>query len=216
VFRFNTKENGFERLFFLPATATHTSGLAFHPQHPDLLFAVDYDSKKVYVVDFPLACQQKEGAVLAGKDAVIAQFDTGLRGPSACCFVKLPEQHGGGLRLIVTDFRNSNTNYFYKYNAAGKTLRCDRRWSFRNEGFSQGIVAANGQMYESGNTLLLGSYLVMYDLGRAIDQERITAIKRWTGPSRFPEDVAVLDNTIYITDEGTMGFYRAALPGKQD
>ena len=85
----------FEKLFDMPSEARHTSGLAEVPGRHDRLFALDYRSGFIYLLDLPASSR-------SGQAVVLARCVTGLRGPSACCVVRLAN---GQWLLMVTEFK---------------------------------------------------------------------------------------------------------------
>jgi len=204
MFELAADESRFVKLFDLPDDATHTSGIDFHPDKQDLLFAVDYDSDQIYVIDF-VKSKKKNTAV------VLTKIESGLKGTSACCFVQVPRI---GLRLLVTDFSSSAFNVFFAYDAESNKLQKEARLGYRNRGFSQGATFHQGFVYETGNQLLT-SYVVKHRLDESLNHDRIVPIKTWTGPTRMIEDIAFLGGSAWITDEGRLALYRQCLEDKE-
>ncbi|MFO0905338.1 MAG: hypothetical protein U0939_20185 [Pirellulales bacterium] len=193
----------FQRRFDFPIEATHTSGIDFHPENERLMVCVDYNSDKIYGIDFVESCR-------AGRAKVLATSDAQLAGTSACCFLR----HEARWRLIVTDFRNSGRNYLYEIDReTGAAVRLEN--SYRNWGFSQGIKRHGAGLLESGN-LVLGSYVLWHDPRKALARDRIEVIEWLRGPDRGIEDIVVFDGYLYTTSEASFGVYRTKLPRQFD
>ena len=161
-FELAADESRFDKVFDLPEDATHTSGIDFHPENQDLLFAVDYDSDQIYVIDFVKSKKEKAAVVLT-------KIESRLKGTSACCFVQVPRI---GLRLLVTDFSAPAVNVFFAYDADRNKLEKEEGLSYRNQGFSQGVTFHDGFVYETGNRLL-SSYVVKHNLKESLQHDRI-------------------------------------------
>jgi len=197
LFRLDEEFSAFHELFDFPPEATHTSGIDLHPDHPNLLFAVDYNSDRIYAIDFQVSVKQKKAVVLAA-------VESGLEGTSACCFVPLPKV---GPCLLVSDFRNSCHNVFFRYDEQRRSIVPVEKYRYRNPGFSQGLTWHNGAVFETGN-LLLSSYVVMHDLTKALELGRVVPIRSWTGPAQLIEDVVLLDGYLYVASEGSHALYK--------
>lgn len=204
LFELADDESRFDKVFDLPADATHTSGIDFHPGNQDLLFAVDYDSDRIYVIDF-VQSRAQHAAV------VVTSIGSGLDGTSACCFVEVPRR---GCRLLVTDFAPPGFNVFFAYDAEANRLQREERLRYRNYGFSQGAKAHDGFVYETGNQLL-GSYVVKHSLAESLNQDRLVPIEVWAGPTRMIEDIAFVRGLAWVADEGRLGLYRKCLGEKE-
>ena len=201
VFQWKPSRASFRKLFSLPPDATHTSGIAFVPGRDDRLFAVDYDSDLIYLIDV-------EASRRTGQALVLAKVKSGLAGTSACCVAEIP---GAGTRLLVTDFLNSSRNVCFEFDLLENTIRRDARHSYRNFGFSQGITVHRGCAYETGNRFLNLGYVVQYRLEDALKSGYVKPLKVWDGPNRMIEDIAFLNGDAYVTDEQTNRLYRARL-----
>ncbi|NQT12876.1 MAG: hypothetical protein HQ582_09005 [Planctomycetes bacterium] len=201
VFELDDQQKEFVKLFDLPADATHTSGIDFHAKEKDRLFVVDYNSDRVYLVDF---AESKR----VGKAVVLAAIDSQLRGTSACCLVDLP---GEEERLMVTDFGTSGRNVFFTFDLKQNRMKLDSERSYSNYGWSQGATQHGGYVYETGNSLL-SSYIVQHRLEDALSNGRITPVRKRSGPTRMIEGIVFLQDTVYVADEGTNLLYHSGWP----
>ena len=199
----------FEKAFAMPPEARHTGGLASVPGRPDLLFATDYHSNKVYLLD--LASSRR-----TGRARVLASSPSGLNKASACCVVRLC---GGRHVLLVTEFRllRRGRNAFFDWSADGTAASITPAKdvpTYRNLGYSQGVKWREGFVYESGNRPLRASYLSRYPLGPAMrdGRARRTQAETRPGPGRYIEDFEFFGGYIWCTDEGTDKLYRTPNP----
>ena len=204
VYELDDAHKSFRKLFDLPPDATHTSGLVF--ARDDRLFAVDYHSNKIYLIDFEASKKQ-------GKVSVLVEVSSGLKGTSACCIAEFPRV---GTRLLVTDFMHSSRNECFEFDLARNTITKDAGYTYRNYGFSQGAKLYKGLVYESGNRPLRLDYIVQHRLEDSLKARQLQPIREWNGPGRGIEDIAFLDDYAYVTDEKTNLLYRAKLVSKRD
>lgn len=189
------------RFFDMPSPAVHTSGLCWDGE---CLLAVDYISNRAYCIDLEdsLACHQAK---------VRGEFDTTLKGTSACCLMEFE----GRKVLAISDFMRSKATIFVDYGAALKSGSAAGAivFQYRNEGFSQGLEYIHGFLFESENKL-------GRDVINQIDIERLkicrnarqATVRQICGPSSMIEDLAWDGEYLYTSDEGTFRFYRASLP----
>ncbi len=190
----------FELLFDMPPEATHTSGFCFADDEGRFAFAVDYHSHFIYLIDVPKS-------VDARAPVIVSRTASGLKGTSACCIASI---EGRGKRLIVTDFRKTSKNFVFKFDlTSGKVERDSGVW--KNYGFSQGIFEHDGLVYETGNQLF-GSYAVKHSLKDTLTSGKIKPIAKWKGPARLIEDLCIMGDKIYLTDEGHNMLYSARIP----
>ena len=192
------------RWFDMPAEAVHTSGLTWDGKR---LWGVDFKSNRAYCIDLELSLS-------AGEVAVIGSFDTTLRGTSACCFV--PE--GDEKLLAVSDFMKSRRTIFVRPDAALRagTATGHIAFSYRNEGFSQGLEYIDGFLYESENKIGIDVVNKM-DMARLREtgSARKATVAQYNGPSKGIEDLAWDGRgSIYTSDETSFRFYRARLAPK--
>jgi hypothetical protein len=213
----------FKKLFAMPAEARHTSGLAEIPGRHDRLFALDYRSGFIYLLDLPASSR-------SGQAVVLTRCITGLQGPSACCVVRLAN---GQWLLMVTEFKmlRPGHNVMFEFHPgspdprrAGAIEPFVRRYDlapiFNNRGHAQGAKFHNGLVYEAGNRLGGPSYLIRYRLEDALIAGRIPTgqdrgaerVEQFHGPKGLIEDIALHDGYLWVTDEGTRRLYRTSVP----
>ena len=214
----------FEKLFDMPREARHTSGLSTIPGRPDRLFAVDYRSGLIYLLDLPGSCR-------TGQAVVLASCPTELRGPSTCCVPRLAD---GQWLLLVGEYRllGPGKNVLFEFHAGtsgpGRTARVEpfvRRHAltptFTNRGYVQGAKFHDGFVYEAGNRIGGASYLVRYRLEDALAVGHIPVagdrgaaeVEQYHSPTmRLIEDIAFFQDHLWATDEGLRRLYRTPLP----
>jgi len=211
VFRLNDTDgrHSFCKLFDMPADAVHTGGLSPVPGRPDLLFAVDYRSRDLYLIDVP-------ASVRCGTARVLALQPTDMRGPSACCVV---ERCDGRNVVIVTDFllvRAGKVAFFdYDLSSNPPTIRSNGRLpEFTGTRFSQGIKSSGDCLIESASRVRGRSFVVRYSLADALRDGKASPTRTWHGPADRIEDIAVGDGFLWTTDEDENRLYRAPFPGE--
>lgn len=125
--------------FDMPTEARHTSGLAWNGQY---LWAVDYISNRCYKID-------SEASFKSKSPKVIGNFDTTLKGTSACCVL----QFKGETLLAISDFRRTRRTYFVRHENALRDQSAKNHivFSYANENFSQGLVYDGTFLYEAEN-----------------------------------------------------------------
>lgn len=200
VYRFDETKAEFLLLFKMPKDATHTSGIAFHPKDNNLFFAVDYNSDKIYVLDW-------SASVKSGTAELIASVNSGYRGTSACCFVST-KRHGDC--LVVTDFMNSQQNQMFGYDRETSLICPVEGQSYQNMGFSQGVAFHGGYVYETGNRLIGQAYIVRHKLSDSIGRGRVAVDENWNAPAPKIEDLCFdKAGRMIVTDEQFNFLYRS-------
>ena len=200
VYRINPTKMAIEGHFDMPSDARHTSGLAWDGKH---IWAADYSSNQCYQIDL-------DASFVAGQARVVGAFPTGLRGTSACCIVR----YEGRELLAISDFMNSRKSLFVDHiNAIEKgTARESIVFSYRNEGYSQGLEFDGKFIYESENKL---GYDVINKIAiDKLDFERDSVkatVRQYTAPYRGIEDLAWDGEAFWTTDERSFCFYRGIL-----
>lgn len=188
------------RWFDMPPEAVHTGGLTWGEQH---LWAVDYESNKAYKIDL-------EASFRSSRAAVVGEFDTTLKGTSACCFVPWKKKS----RLAISDFGLARTTILVNHQRAIEdgTARNAIVFSYKNQGFSQGLTYALGHLWEAENCLC-GSVVNMIcldKLERYRDSKQATVLQ-FTGPSYGIEDLAWDGQHLWTSDEWVFRVFRANL-----
>jgi len=187
--------------FDMPAEALHTSGLAFDGQH---LWAVDYVANRCYRLDM-------EASFAQGQAQVLGRFDTGLRGTSACGFLK----YEGRECLAISDFMRTRRTYVVRHEDALKAghMRESVVFSYRNEGFSQGLESDGRFLYESENKR--GRDVInQLDVAALVrtGSARESTVRQFDAAANGVEDLAWSGEFLYTSDETTFRFYRCRLP----
>lgn len=185
--------------FDMPPEAVHTSGLAFDGQH---LWAVDYISNQCYELD-------QAASFISGNAVVTRRFATGLKGTSACCFVF----YQGELLLAISDFMHTRRTYLVRHQQAAEAgdMKNAVVVSYENEGFSQGLAWDGEYLYESENKL--GRDVVnKMDLALLLKtgKARAATVVQFNGPANGIEDMAILGDLLYTSDETTFQFYKCS------
>jgi glutamine cyclotransferase len=188
--------------FKMPSEAVHTSGLAFDGKE---LWACDYISNRCYRIR-PDVSFSTGGALVTG------QFETGLRGTSACCFLS----YEGQQLLAISDYMRTRRTYVINHERARSDghMRDAIVFSYRNGGFSQGLAFDGTYLYESENKLGI-------DVINKLDVARLVATKDHTeslveqiaAPWRGVEDMAFDGTHLYVSDEVAFRFYRTPKKG---
>ena len=200
VYEFDPETMLSERHFDMPDGAVHTSGLAWDGEH---LWGVDYISNLAYCFDLESSLTDK-----APKE--IGRFRTTLKGTSACCFVPW----NGQTYLAISDFIRTKRTILVRHQVAlqkGSAEGCVV-FSYRNEGFSQGLEFAENYLYESenkrGNDVI---NKIDLDLLRQTKDSRSATIKQFMAPNGGVEDLAWDGEFLWTSDEVSFRFYRGRL-----
>jgi hypothetical protein len=219
VYEIDPAEAAVGRWFDMPPEAVHTSGFAWDGHW---LWAVDYISHLCYRIDLEVSFAE-------GKAVVEGSFRTGLGGSSACCLL----EWNGERVLAISDFRNSRTTYFVRHHKALQQghMRGCVVFTYRNEGFSQGLEWDGRYLYESENRLHEDIINQMDPAELARTRDAASAIvTQWVAPGcehrrwtkrvsdwiKGVEDLAFdEEGGLYTSDETTFTFYRTRLPGKE-
>jgi len=188
------------RYFDMPEGASHTSGLAWDGKY---LWAVDYISHKAY-------CISLEESFSSSIVKVHGSFDLNLKGTSGCCIIPWNGQDC----LAVSDFRNTSTTYIIQMYDALKKGSTEGLivFSYKNEGFSQGLIYINGYLFESENKF--GKSIInKIDLSLLLKTKdsRESTIVQYLGPSWGIEDLAWDGNYLWTSDEVKFRFYKTPL-----
>ena len=190
------------RWFDMPAGAVHTSGLAWDGER---LWAVDYKSNLAYCIDL-------EGSLASGKVCVLGQFETTLRGTSACCMVPW----NGAPRLAISDYMRSRRTIFVVPDAAMRagTARGNIEFEYINEGFSQGLEYVDGYLFETENKLGVDVVNQMsLDALRQTGNARRSTVRQYPAPSKGVEDLAWDGRSFWTSDESVFRFFQGQLDG---
>ncbi len=200
VYEFDPQTMDCLRHFDMPPEAVHTSGLAWDGAY---LWAVDYISNLGYCIDL-------ETSLAQGQARVVGQFDTTLRGTSACCL--LPWE--GETVLAISDFMNSRRTIFVRHEQALRagTAKEAVTFAYRNEGFSQGLEYIEGFLFESENKRGFDA-INQIDLARlrTTRSSRAATVWQYAAPNGGVEDLAWDGARLWTSDEVTFRFYRGKL-----
>lgn len=200
VYQFNPQSMQVLGGFDMPAEAVHTSGLAWDGRR---LWAVDYISNRGYCLDLA-------ASLAAGRACLAGQFETGMRGTSACCMVPW----NGCACLAISDYMRTRRTVFVRPDdaVASGTILPHVVFSYRNEGFSQGLECFGGFLYEAENKA--GTDVVnkicLERLARTADSRRAT-VMQYPAPARGVEDLAWDGQSLWTSDETLFRFYRGIL-----
>jgi len=200
VYEFDPETMVSKRHFDMPVGAVHTSGLAWDGAH---VWGVDYISNFAYCFDL-----ERSLAESAPKE--IGRFRTTLKGTSACCFIPWD----GQTYLAISDFMRTKRTILVRHHEAIERGSADGCivFSYRNEGFSQGLEFAENYLYEAENKR-------GYDVINKIDPDllgqtkdsRSATIKQFSAPNGGVEDLAWDGEFLWTSDEVTFRFYRGRL-----
>jgi len=200
VYEYHPESMATTRHFDMPSEAVHTSGLAWDGQY---LWAVDFVSNRAYCIDL--------GPSLEGGEAVVVgSFLTTLKGTSACCIVRWKNDE----YLAISDFMRTRQTIFVEHRKALEAGSADGliTYSYRNEGFSQGLEYAEGFLYESENKLGMDVInKISLDKLAESGNSRKATILQFTAPSRGIEDLAWDGQSIWTSDESVFRFYKGRL-----
>ncbi len=200
VYEIDPKDMKVLRWFDMPPEAVHTSGLSWDGAG---LWAVDYISNRAYRIDL-------EASLTDGMAVVLGSFDTGLGGTSACAVVELE----GKSLLAISDFMRTRRTYLVRREealASGNALSAIE-FSYENEGFSQGLEYAEGNLFETENKFR-SAVVNRLDIRRLRDtgSARESIIRQYPAPERGVEDLVFGDGTMWTSDEQVFRFYRGRL-----
>lgn len=184
----------------MPVDATHPSGLE---ANNGSLWAVDHDARAVYEFDLR-ALSDSTIPLLLGKWAI------SLSGPSGMSFVEC----GGRRFLVISEFSGDRKTYFYDASTILRDSTLKTRLSpitfYKNDGFSQGLARYGDVLLEAINSFGR-DHIVAYkissdDLGRPT----VSRLGSFLAPGNQVEDLAIMGNNLWVTDEGDGGLYRLA------
>ncbi|NQT12875.1 MAG: hypothetical protein HQ582_09000 [Planctomycetes bacterium] len=197
VYQMNPETMEIVATFDMPEEAVHTSGFAFDGQH---LWAVDYISNRCYQIDMGPSFQ-------TGQVEVLGSFLTGLGGTSACCLL----EHEGTRYLAISDFMRTARTYVVRHEEAMRAGKMEGAvvFSYRNEGFPQGLEWDGRYLYESVNKQ--GTDIVnqmdVAALARTGSARKAT-VHQFNAPGGGVEDLAWVEGFLYTSDEKSFRFYR--------
>ncbi len=189
----------------MPAEATHTGGLAYDGVD---LWAVDYNSNRIYRIDLERTFQ-------SGVAAVVESYPTGLRGTSALAFLVID----GVELLAISDFGVPGVARTYLVQITRlselehRPIREVAEVSYDNGAFSQGLAWDGACLYEGVNAFGRDEVRVL-DVRAAVlarDASRIVEVGRFPAPATAIEDLEIDGDTIWTSDEGSFRFYRATM-----
>ncbi len=188
LYLLNLETTEVEEKIELPDDATHTSGLAYTG---DYLIAADYDSGKLYFIDW-------YETLAAGHCVVKFAIPTKLQGTSACCFFC----HDGREYLVVTDFKNSMLNYVLDYEQLirKRDFEVATVATYQNGKASQGIAYHNGLLLDTNNTRLGFASIEIVCFDDIIHRKKICRKKVLSSLIGI-EDLVVVGGRLYTSDE---------------
>lgn len=185
-----------ERFFDMPPEAVHTSGLAWDGA---FLWAVDYKSNLAYKIDL-------EASLVSQQAVVLAQFDTGLKGTSACCLLEVD----GETCLAISDFLRTRKTIVIRHHAAAQSGSATGHliFAYHNESFSQGLEYVGGFLWESVNKRG-GDIINQLDVQRlrSTGDARLSLIAQFNAPGPGVEDLAWDGSRMWTSDEVSFRFY---------
>ena len=188
------------RYFDMPEGAVHTSGLAWDGK---CLWAVDHRSNLAYKLDL-------EPSLSTGRASVIGSFETTLKGTSACCLI----EWNNGRYLAISDFMESRRTLFVRHEQAVErgTAAGLLEFSYKNEGFSQGLEFIGGYLYESENKRATDviNKMDLKILTESRNARRAT-VRQYSAPGRGVEDLAWDGKRLWTSDEVVFRFFKAIL-----
>ena len=177
--------------------AVHTSGLAWDGVN---LWGVDFKSNLAYCIDL-------ERSLTDSQPTINGYFDTTLNGTIACCFVDFQDTR----YLAISDFMNSCNTIFVQVDIAleENTAKNAVKFSYRNEGFSQGLEFIDGYLWESENKIGID---IINKMDLAVLEEtrdaRRSTVTQFNAPSKMVEDLAWDGEFMWTSDESDFSFYR--------
>lgn len=202
VYEYEPPDMQAKRTFDMPNGAVHTSGLAWDGTH---LWAVDFISNRAYCIDL-------EPSLAVGEVQLVGEFDTTLKGTSACCIVPLNDRR----YLAISDFMHTRTTIFVRWEDALKSGSAAEAidFTYRNEGFSQGLEFAEGFLWESENKQGV-DIINKIDLNVLAEtrEARAATVAQYPAPSRGVEDLAWDGRYMWTSDESVFSFFRGTLDG---
>ena len=201
VYEIDPETMSIKRHFDMPDGAVHTSGLAWDGK---LLWAVDYRSNRCYAIALEESLSRQDVKV-------VGSFDTTLAGTSACCLLPW----NGETVLAISDFMNTRNTIFVRHHQAlnSKTASGHIVFSYRNEGFSQGLEFFDEHLFESENRL--GKNVInKMDLPLLREQQnsRAATVKQYLTSARGVEDLAWDGKALWTSDETVFRFFRGEFP----
>jgi hypothetical protein len=200
VFRISRETHAIRGSFEMPRAATHTSGLAWDGQ---CIWAVDFSARRCYEVDAARSFS-------TGVAQIVATFDTGLDGTSACCFVTF----NGAQVLAISQFRKDRQTVFVNHQEAINDGSAQRHkvFSYRNGGFSQGLEFDGKYLYESENRAGR-SIINKIDLGllTSTKDSFLSTVAQLDAPGWGVEDLAWDGQRLWTADEFSFRLYNSLI-----
>ena len=183
----------------MPTEAKHIAGLAWDGT---TLWAVDYGSGYLYRLDYARTfCE--------GTAAVMSRFDTGLEGASGLTSIVL----GDVQYLAISDFLNMERTYVIRLDRVGelesRSIPEIAEISYFNGGFSQGLAWDGTFLYDAVN-FVGRDRIQIVDIGPALlgSAREAEILGYLPTPAADVEDLAVRNEELWTSDEGTYEIYR--------
>lgn len=183
-----------------PQEATHVSDLTIHN---NLLYAIDYASNNIYIID-------KDKSLQENKLSILEKYQTNINRSGSLEIVKNKQQ----TYLLITSFLNDNNVYVYDFNDYFIQNHKKLLYTFKSSHFTQGlgVEQSNKFLYQSVNRkgndyiykLSIDKLFETQDTNKAI-------IEVYDTPVDMIEDIVIKDNTIYSSQEETNKIYKAFL-----
>lgn len=184
----------------MPKEASHTSGFAHDGSN---LWAVDYNSNRLYRIDAVALAQR-------GELNVLESFPTGLEGTSAATYIG----HQTGGYLAISEFRRTGRTYLVEVEKVAelqkKHIREVAMLSYPNGTYSQGLTYDGVYLLEAINNLGTDRIRVMLidEALRNKDEGRIKYCGSFAAPGSAVEDLANDGKSLWVSDESSFRFYR--------
>jgi PGF-pre-PGF domain-containing protein len=197
VWEINTSDMSIIGWFDMPSEASHTSGLAYEPDE-DRLYAADYDSDKVYKIDYISALADNDAS-----DDIDGSFATTKSGTSAITFAIF----NGERQLIMSDYANSDKTYVINYTKAlsDGTASGNFLGNYNNRDRSQGLTWDGVYLYESDST---NEIVYKLNLSKAVSLGSYTdgLIDSYDvkPPVTAAEDLAYKDGVVWTSSEAPL------------
>ena len=180
----------------MPPEAVHTSGLEWDGVY---LWAVDFVSNRLYKINW-------QNSIDSGSVDVLDSCATGLKGSGSIARLRIDDTEV----VAISDFMNTGRTYFVPTAKAfdDKGIPEKSIASYRNAYFVQGLMAKDGYLYETTNSLGL-DVIYKIDTKLAIESEDYSnaVVARYEGPSKMIEDLAFDGTNWWTSDESSYSLY---------
>lgn len=192
----------FSRVYYLDEVSLSLRGTfripwALHHHHgacssEDHLYIADRLSRAVFAIDVAKSLE-------SGISVLDDSFDTTLDAPVACALVEI----GGKRRMLISEYMHKYKTLVVDYEKAfteGTAKKAILGW-YRNAGFSRGLAAEGGRIFEV-NSSIWRDLIYVVDIQSALNQKYIRSglVLKIAAPDWHCRDIAIKGSTLALVD----------------